>query len=106
MDAIPIVSIPDRDYRGFRLAIADGWVECSRGVSIPDRDYRGFRLVSLIELYDTSHVSIPDRDYRGFRPGSILWSIKNQPFQSLIGIIEDFDGGTQPRSRADKRFNP
>ena len=38
-----LVSIPDRDYRGFRLYIGNLSTLCVQ-VSIPDRDYRGFRL--------------------------------------------------------------
>ena len=87
-----LVSIPDRDYRGFRHIVRVEW-SVKTAVSIPDRDYRGFRhpsitpvppsmmgfqsLIGIIEDFDDeveelkklkASVSIPDRDYRGFRP--------------------------------------
>ena len=37
-------------------------------VSIPDRDYRGFRQSPDALAKSKGFVSIPDRDYRGFRP--------------------------------------
>ena len=52
-------------------------------------------------------VSIPDRDYRGFRrythsEHSALMNL----FQSLIGIIEDFDGDESFGWLIGQCFNP
>ena len=61
-----MVSIPDRDYRGFRQKPPKE-APVITYVSIPDRDYRGFRLMEGKRKSLRGVVSIPDRDYRGFR---------------------------------------
>mgnify|MGYP006902107420 CR=1 FL=1 len=61
------VSIPDRDYRGFRPQLWNAG-SAAINVSIPDRDYRGFRPgIPTARNSPLNIVSIPDRDYRGFR---------------------------------------
>ena len=87
----PLVSIPDRDYRGFRplyfyyAALIRDMFQSLIGI-IEDFDE------GILPNVSPKVVSIPDRDYRGFRlpthapiTGCLIM------FQSLIGIIEDFD---------------
>jgi len=86
------VSIPDRDYRGFRLN------EINRRI----RDVGLFQsLIGIIEDFDPTRASNPPR-FRQFQ--SLIGIIEDfdlksgkpqikkvKGFQSLIGIIEDFD---------------
>ncbi len=61
------VSIPKRDFIGFRLSVTKIALQ-QRGVSIPKRDFIGFRQF-FFQYYhfDTAVVSIPKRDFIGFR---------------------------------------
>jgi len=52
------------------------------------------------------NVSIPDRDYRGFRRFFVMVAARRLMFQSLIGIIEDFDQATLPAKPGIDSFNP
>ena len=61
-------------------------------VSIPNRDYRLFRVFAHFNVIQRN-VSIPNRDYRLFRavPPVVNRRFGLLPFQSLIGIIGYFE---------------
>ncbi len=70
---IMLVSIPKRDFIGFRPYLASlPCIDRLFAVSIPKRDFIGFRLMDWRTSGIDLEVSIPKRDFIGFRPVSPL----------------------------------
>ena len=79
---------------GIRLWNCEG-VNCSGiyhpQVSIPQRDFREFRVEEFLENQSVMFVSIPQRDFREFRASRKTVHLIVHQFQSLKGILGNFE---------------
>ncbi|GAK61639.1 hypothetical protein U27_01540 [Candidatus Vecturithrix granuli] len=85
------VSNPSRDYSAF-LPIAFLLASCaSQQVSNPSRDYSAFLLaLGRVDGVNEDQVSNPSRDYSAFLQNADMFTMSNDPFQTLPGIIPRF----------------
>ncbi len=87
------VSIPDRDFSGFPVM---GWEPNSTAVGLFQSligilvDFQVSK--SRHYMNEAAFVSIPNRDFSGFPDAnaSVIFQAASMLFQSLIGILVDF----------------
>ncbi len=97
------VSIPERDFSRFPVSHPG-----SKGaiilVSIPERDFSRFPVSSSRRSRPAASVSIPERDFSRFPGVSRLSAFTERilPFQSLKGILVDFQNNLERIKFQDK----
>ena|SRR5919202_1033016 len=65
-------------------------------VSIPDRDFSRFQPSGPLARLGIGSVSIPERDFSRFQLGEDAIALRSTAFQSLKGILVDFNLGCFP----------
>ena len=76
------------------------------GVSIPNRDFGGFQLNICSIILPPGFVSIPNRDFGGFQQVIEFFLNPKLKFQSLIGILVDFNFVLNHFDKPLVSFNP
>ncbi|PPT11340.1 Epoxyqueuosine (oQ) reductase QueG [Geitlerinema sp. FC II] len=88
---LTLVSIPQRDFGEFQRVKGYRVGDRTPAVSIPQRDFGEFQPEQNGVRRVTDEVSIPQRDFGEFQPSSSSWSNPLQLFQSLKGILVNFN---------------